>query len=86
MDAEGDGESKALFAQVQFHIVKTDNFPADHAAAVCLTRLLMFAQSLYEVLNLAGKLSRAKWRPGSTTIIRGYYPRPRGHTHYLNNN
>ena len=57
MDAEGPGESKALFAQVHFHIVKTDNFPADHAAEVCLTRLLMFAQSLYEVLDLAGKAS-----------------------------
>ena len=38
MDAEGDAESKALFAQVQFHIVKTEDFPPDHAAAVCLTR------------------------------------------------
>ena len=51
MDAEGPGESKALFAQVRFHIVETDNFLADHAAEVCLKRFLMFAQSLYEVLD-----------------------------------
>ena len=32
-------------------------------------RLFMFVQSLYEVLNLAGRAARAEWRPGNTTII-----------------
>ena len=34
MNAEGGGEGKALFAQVQFYIVQTDDLRVDNAAAV----------------------------------------------------
>ena len=36
VNAEGDAEHKALFAQVQFYIVKTDDLREDYAGPVRL--------------------------------------------------
>ena len=86
LDAEGGDEGKALFAQVQFYIVRSDNLLVDHAEAVCLTRCFWVAQSLYSVLNVAGEASRGAWRPRNTTIARRYNTVGRGYAHNHNNN